>query len=691
MQHDETDCGAACIASVAKYYGKKVSINRIRFYAGTDAMGTSGLGIVKGAENLGMSCRGMMSENHELSEDIPFPVICHVKKDVIDHYVIVYGVRRNKVIVADPADGVKKMALEDFKKIWTGIFFVVLPEQRFQRTKETKGLFQRFLYLIVPYKKTIIECFIAGLLLSLLGAASAFYFRFLIDDVLYSQLKNTLTLCSLAYLVVVIFQVLTEFSRNQLMNVMSNKIDMVLICDYFRHILHLPMNFFTSRKTGEIISRIGDTQTIRHTVSSTTLSVVIDACMLVVGGFFLFMFGSRLLVVAIIPVVFSTIIVWLFIKPFQTSLKEMAVMEADKQSSLVESVNGIATIKALSSEQSAFSRAESKIVNCVRKSMRLGTMSNVQNSLQHLISSLGTLALYWSGSFMIFNGSLSLGQLISFVTLSGYFLGPLARLLTLQQSLQEALIASDRLGEILDMNEEAEEEKNLVEFEKIKGKIEVKNLSFSYKEKLILSNASFCIKDATITSFYSPSGSGKSTIAKLLTGILLPSSGEIFLDGKLLSSKNHYDRKNGLKIQMVYQNPTSSFDSEQKLISSIIELIKYHKLCTKEQRSEYIKEFATSLNIDQDILNHLPTQISGGEAQRIALMKALMLKPKVLILDEATSMLDVSTQANVIALAKRKINELGGSILLITHDKALSECLSDQIYTIKQNKIEEYK
>lgn len=221
--------------------------------------------------------------------------------------------------------------------------------------------------------------------------------------------------------------------------------------------------------------------------------------------------------------------------------------------------------------------------------------------------------------------------------------------------------------------------------------VEVKNLSFSYKDKLILSNASFSIKDFSITSLYSPSGSGKSTIAKLLTGILLPSSGEIFLDGKLLSSKDYYDRKNGLKIQMVYQNPTASFDSEQKLISSIKELIKYHKLCPKEQRSEYIKDFSASLNINQDILNHLPTQISGGEAQRIALLKALMLKPKVLILDEATSMLDVSTQANVIALAKRKINELGGSILLITHDKALSECLSDQIYTINQNKMEEYK
>ena len=221
--------------------------------------------------------------------------------------------------------------------------------------------------------------------------------------------------------------------------------------------------------------------------------------------------------------------------------------------------------------------------------------------------------------------------------------------------------------------------------------IEVKNICFSYKDKEILNNASFQIPNNTITALYSASGSGKSTIAKLLTGIVLPSSGEIYIDNKLLSSNKGYHRDLGLAIQMVYQNPTASFDPYQKIKASIIELIKYHNLCSKSEIGTYIEELASSVNIDKGILEHLPTQISGGEAQRIALMKALMLKPKVLIMDEATSMLDVSTQANVIALAKKRMEELGLSVLLISHDLALCECVSNKIYTIKKNKLEENK
>lgn len=175
-QHDETDCGAACLASIAKYYGKRISISRIRYFSGTDCFGTSGFGLVKGASALGMSCRGIISNDKKL-DNAPFPVICHVKKDVIDHYVVVYGRKGNKVIVADPDEGINCVDWISFCEKWSGVYFIVEPEQKFQRTKETKGLLARFAYLLKPHKKSIIECFVAGLLLSILGAASAFYFR----------------------------------------------------------------------------------------------------------------------------------------------------------------------------------------------------------------------------------------------------------------------------------------------------------------------------------------------------------------------------------------------------------------------------------------------------------------------------------------------------------------------------------
>lgn len=685
MQHDETDCGAACLASVAKYYGKRVSVSRIRYYSGTDCMGTSGLGIVRGAEFLGLSCRGMMSDDKSLELDIPFPIICHVRKDILDHYVVVYGVVRNKVIVADPAEGLIKMSLDDFKKIWSGIFFVLLPEQKFQRTKETRTLFGRFMYLLLPHKRTLIECFVAGLLLSILGAASAFYFRFLIDDVLYSQLRNTLTLCSSAYFVIIVFQVLTEYARNQLMNYMGCKIDLLLICDYFRHILHLPMDFFTSRKTGEIISRIGDTHTVRQAISSTTLSVIIDSCMLVVGGIFLFIFGSELLFVSMIPVIISAVIVWLFVKPFRRNIRALSVREADKQSALVECVNGVATIKALSSEKSAFERTEGKIVECVRRNIKLSSMSNAENAFQRFISSSGTLLLYWIGSLMIFKGTLSLGQLISFITLSGYFLGPLSRLLTLQQFLQEAAIASDRLSEILDMPEESEEEKDLMEFDRIKGKIEVKNLSFSYGTRgAALKNVSLKIMPGQKVAFVGTSGSGKTTMTKLLMKFYKPENGEIFVDG--INSRD-IDTKSFRKCIGYVPQDVLLFSGtilENILWGSEGAGIKDAVLAAHAaEASEFISRLPDRYGT---VVGERGATLSGGERQRISLARVLLRRPSLMILDEATASLDSLSERAIMDTIHR--NGGKSTMIIVAHRlSTIRNC--DRIFVFDKGRIVE--
>lgn len=217
--------------------------------------------------------------------------------------------------------------------------------------------------------------------------------------------------------------------------------------------------------------------------------------------------------------------------------------------------------------------------------------------------------------------------------------------------------------------------------------IKVRNVSKSFDGRAVLRKADLTIEDGRIIGLYGKSGIGKSTLAKILCGVLRPDTGSVHIDGKLLCSDNTvYDRRAGLKIQMVYQQPYSSLDPSQRIYNGLSELIRYHHFSKgKAQTEQIIFTLIELVGLDRDILNHLPHQISGGEAQRIAIARCLLFKPSLLILDEATSMLDVSTQANVIALVKRMTAEHNGSVLMISHDPELINYLCDQIYVFDNN------
>ena len=221
--------------------------------------------------------------------------------------------------------------------------------------------------------------------------------------------------------------------------------------------------------------------------------------------------------------------------------------------------------------------------------------------------------------------------------------------------------------------------------------IEGRDLKKAFGSKLIFEHANFTVPDGQIVGVYGPSGIGKSTLAKLLCGVMRPDEGEILLDGELLVSADQpYDRRRGLAIQMVYQQPYSSLDPSQKLMDGFRELIRYHGFAkTRAEEQALIEMLLEEVGLDTDILAHLPRQISGGEAQRIAIARCLLLRPRLLILDEATSMLDVSTQANVIALVRKVMAKNKGSVLLISHDKALVDTLCDQIYLFDNQTLKE--
>ena len=684
LQHDETDCGAACLSIILNYYGKSVPIRRIRSAAGTDSIGTSGYGIVKGAERFGLSCKGLMSPEKDKIDEIPLPAIFHIKEN-LDHYVTVYKLNKNYVFISDPAEGLRKIKREIFLSWWTGVFFILFPTSDFEKGNEDKGLLLRFTSLLKPHKRLVAEILIASLLLSLFGVFVSFYFRFLIDEVLYSQIRSTLNLCSICYLLVIIFQTVIEYCRSQIILYLGTKIDVSLLSDFFCHLLHLPLSFFSTRKTGEILSRINDAETVKNAVSSTTLGIIMDSFMLFIGGFFLFKMGMSLLPVSIVPVVLSAIVVWVYANPFKRKIKSRAILEADKNASMYESINGISTIKGLSTEDKAYIRVEEKIVSAAEMGLELGKMGNLQNAVQNLISGIGTLSLYWFGSFLIFDGKITLGQLISFNTLSGFFLGPLKRLLTMQLHLQEVMIAAERLTDIIDMDEECPNEENLDEAESLDGDIEFKNVTFSYGTRgRAVEDVSFVIPSGKKVAFVGSSGSGKTTLLKLLMKFYELEEGQILINGTDISELKTSSFRE--KIGYVPQESLLFSGTVSENIAwgcNTAEPKKIVASAMAAQAFDFIQRLPEKFNT---YVGEHGSTLSGGERQRLAMARILMRNPQLLILDEATASLDSISEQAIMDTIFTRIK--GRTVIMVAHRlSTIKDC--DLIYVFNKGKLVE--
>lgn len=684
-QQDKTDCGAACLATIAKFYGKKISIAKIRNYAGTDTRGTSGKGIIKAASHIGFKCKAILSQKKILRKDLPFPIIANTYRNNFEHYVVIYKIKNNKLLVADPAQKISWIKIKDFIEYWTGILFFLLPDKGFEKTNDEKNFVQRFWYLLSENKYLTIQTLISSFILTVLSIFGAFYFRYLIDDVIYSYLPTALISISIAYLIVIIFQALLNFARSHLINYLGNKIEAILSLNYFNHILKLPLDFFTKRKSGEILSRFNDINTIKNALSSMTIGVILDCVMLIFTGLVLFSFSSSLVGISVIPVILSGILVLCFTKIFKKLIYSRSVKEAEKYSHFVESINGIATIKALSTENDSYDKAEIKILETIDRNFKLSNFSIFQGTIQGFLAQTGSLAVYWYGSYLIMQGKLSLGELIAFVTLLGYFLSPLSHLITLQPQLQELSVATKRIGEILDLPCEQEINNGELIPKTIKGNISITNLTFSYGSRgNTLENISLDIKAGEKVAFVGPSGSGKTTLVKLLLKFYAPDSGNITLD-----------ENNIMDINTVsYRNAFGYVPQEILLFSGTIqENISWgnydaslEDIITAANEAEALDFISKLDNRFSEKIGEKGISLSGGERQRIALARVLLRKPRILVLDEATSSLD-SLCENAIMKTINKISSDTTTIVVAHRLSTIKNC--DKIFVFNKGKLVE--
>lgn len=687
-QHDYKDCGCACLATICKTYGLKYPISKIREVAGTDKDGTSALGVIKAAEKLGFSAKGVKANKPEdIFSEIPLPAIAHVVIDnTMLHYVVIHKISEKEIIVADPAKGIVKYKPIEFFNIWTGILIILTPTSDFKKGNEVKGVFTRFFNLLKPQKGLLINIFLASILITVFGIIGSFYFKFLLDDIVPNNLKQSLTIFSIGFIVLAIFKVIMEAFRTQLLIHLGQKLDIPLMLGYYEHVINLPMNFFGTREVGEVISRFNDASNIRQAISGVALTMMIDVFMVLIGGGILYSQSPSLFGLTIIPLVIYGIIVYSFKSSIEKVNRETMEKNSKLTSYLIESLNGIETIKAFNSEREVNLETEKRFIKFIKAIFKNERINNLQVTFKRLVESIFAIIVLWIGSTQVLNGSISFGELLTFNALLAYFLDPIENIINLQPTVQTALVAAERLSEILDLElEKSEQEDKKIKPKSVKGNIEFKNVDFRYGTRnLILKNINMSIKKGERIALVGESGSGKTTLAKLLLNFYQCEKGEILVNNYNLLDINVESLRD--KIAYISQE---TFLFNGTILENLMlgnPYLTYEEVidaCEKAQIHGFINSLPLRYNT---LVEENGSNFSGGQKQRLSIARAILRKPEILIMDEATSNLDSITEKAI----ERTIHDFseGMTTIIIAHRlSTIMRC--DNIYILEKGEIKE--
>lgn len=684
-QFDETDCGAACLAMLASHFGSHLSITKIREVAGTDREGTSLKGMLEAAKKLNLDAKAVKGSGQIFSKKFPVPLIAHLQyQNGNNHFVVIAKINEKRVWIYDPALGKISYKKEDFLKIWSGYLMLVSPTPEFVIQKDGHALL-KFVPLITPHIKLLAFMVLISLILSLFGILSGLYFKFFVDDIIGSKAHTSLHVLSFALVCLTVFSAILTVCRSQFLRVFTMKTNISLSISYIKHVLYLPLNFFETRRTGEILSRFNDSDKIRTTLSNIALGTLLDLLMMVFTGIYLGVTSYKLFLILIVTVPLSSLVVWASSKFFAKNYREQMEQSADLNSYLVEMLGGIPVIKSINAQGYSTEEYERRLIRYIDLGQKAWNYGNIKELITSIISGIGANLIYWIGGYLILKDTLSLGELISFNTLAGYFTGPLARFIELQPQIQEAIVAAERIGEIYDLEEEKLKSKNGLNNSKISLPIELRNASFRYgTRRNVFTDLSFSTGDNRKIAFVGVSGCGKSTLMKLFLHFYDVQEGGVFIGNQDIKDidTGYLRSRIGYVPQEVYLFSGTVFENIVMGRSGYsLEDVQY--ACRLAQADNFIEDMPDKYYAK---ISERGASLSGGERQRIALARALLSKPDILLLDEATSALDTVSERGF----QKVVDELGKEIITITIAHRLTTVKnSDIIFVMDKGNIVE--
>ncbi len=667
LQHSEEDCGAACIATVAKHYKRTFAIGRIREAVGTGSRGTSLLGLRRGADALGFNARQVKASPQLLDSlhKISLPAIIHWKGY---HWVVLYGQKGKKYALADPGVGIRFLTHSELMAGWgNGVMLLLEPDDsRFREQPEDKvGGFGRFIARVLPYRFILAQAIAINIAIGLLSLVSPLMMQLLTDDVLVRGDTQLLTTVAIGVIAMNLFRSAIGLVQSHLIGHFGQRLQLGLILEYGRKLLHLPLEYFEGRRSGEVVSRIADVHAINALVSQIVLGLPSQFFIALVSLGFMLFYSWGLTLASFAAFVIVTFVNLLFLPALRQKTRSQIVQGTENQGFLVETFRGVQVLKTTQATPQAWQEYQTnfgRLANLSWTTMKLGLYSS---TITGIISNFTSIALLWLGSYLVINRTLSIGQLLAFNGMSGNFLGFLGSAIGLADQFITAQIVIQRLTEVIDATPEDENDFKKPEAE-IPGDAHITctNLNFHHAGRVdLLSDFSLTMTGGQVIALIGKSGCGKSTLAKMIAGLYSPQSGNI-----RYSIYNQQDLSLECLRQQVVLVPQEPHFWSRSIIDNFrfsyphISFEQIVRACQIAGADEFISKLPDKY---QTVLGEFGANLSGGQRQRLAIARAIVTEPPILILDESTGALDPVSEAQV--LDKLLYYRTGKTTIMISH------------------------
>jgi len=682
LQLSTVECGAACLAMILSYYGRKTSVMEIRERCGIGRGGASAHTLVKAAQSYNLRVRALSLQKSDFRY-LPLPAIVHWN---FNHFLVLERWTPRYVDVVDPAVGRSRMTQEEFDEGFTGVVLLLEPGVHFDRTPGV-GQIKLRSYIANLARKApgmLVQVLLASFLVQVLGLSVPALTKLMVDRVIPLQQQSVMVWMAAGILVLFLAQLVTTTLRALVLVYLQARVDIQMMVGFFEHLLQLPLRFFQQRSSGDIIARLNSNTVVRDTLSKQLISTILDGSM-VTGYLFILFWQSPIFGVLGLGIGALQMLIFMLTRRRLHYLSSCELAAQGKTYGYAaETLTGIESLKAAGAEQQALQRWSNSFFQELNASIRRNLLSSVSEMVRSLTTTLAPLALLWTGTMLVLHGSMQVGTMLALNSLTVAFLTPLSSLMVSGQTIQLVYSHLERIADVMREKPEQDEQEVFLP-SKLSGRVTLQHVSFRYDvaSEDVLKDINLEIQPGQTVAIVGRTGSGKSTFGKLLLGLYQPTKGEILYDGIPLQRMNYQAVR--AQFGAVMQDAVIFSGSVRQNIS----------FNNPDMNMDQVVWAAHLAALHEDIVN-LPmgyetpvaeggSVLSGGQRQRLAIARALAHQPALLLLDEATSSLDVGTERRV----ARNISKLPCTKFIIAHRLSTVKD-ADIILVLERGRIMEY-